>query len=87
VVAKRPRAAYNTDQRNLSVSLWASSKGGTDYAVTWRHCLAGEETLREVTLIKGHWSSTLNEWEQCDRALLALANQLHAMIVAKSSMP
>lgn len=82
MAASKPKAAYATDQRNLSVALWANSKGGTDYSVTWRHCLAGEETLREVTLVKGHWPATLNEWEQTDRALLWLANALHGLVVA-----
>lgn len=64
-----PRSTYTSDQRQLSVFIAADRKGGTYYHVLWRECPAGEERMREVTLLKGHWKPTLNERAEGIRAL------------------
>ena len=79
----QPKAAYPSDQRNLSVSLWACRTGGTSYLVTWRHCQAGEDALREVVLLKGHWPNTLNRPWQGIRALVSVAKALSTHSAAK----
>lgn len=76
MAAKGVRQPYRSDQRNLVVSFWANPKGGTDYHVYWRSCLAGEESLREVTLLKGHWTAYMNEWASSPAAILWVARKL-----------
>jgi hypothetical protein len=69
----KPKAAYKTDQRQLSILIAASGIGGTTYSVTWRECQAGEERMRDHVVVKGRWPSTLNERWQALRALIWLA--------------
>ncbi len=83
MAAKGVKQAYRSDQRNLVVSLWANPRGGTDYHVYWRHCLAGEEALREVTLLKGHWTAYMNEWTATPQAILWLANKVRELVEAQ----
>lgn len=86
MASSKPRAAYTSDQRNLMVSIWASRTGGTDYHVYWRHCLAGEENLREVTLLRGHWRGTLSAPSQGIRALVWIARAMERHAAAKDEV-
>lgn len=79
------KAVYTSDQRNLVVSFWALRTGGTSYSVTWRHCLAGEETLREVVLLKGTWKATLHSPWQAIRALVWVARAMEQHKAAEKS--
>ena len=83
MAASKVRAVYTSDQRNLLVTLWASRKGGTDYRVVWRYCSAGEESLREVVLLSGHWPNTLAWPWQGIRALASLSRALMSHEAAK----
>lgn len=79
----KPKAAYTSDQRQLSVLIAASRTGGTTYAVVWRECLAGEERMRETVLLKGKWRPTLNTIPEGIRALLWLAAAMREHAKAK----
>lgn len=56
----RPRAAYTSDQRQMSVVVYASSRGGTRLTVTWAECQAGEEKKREATVLRWQWPASIN---------------------------
>ncbi len=86
MAASKPKAVYSWDQRNLIVSFWATRDGGTSYSVTWRHCLAGEETLREVVLLKGRWKAHLEHPSQAIRALIWVAKRMSEHEAAKSEV-
>ena len=75
MVASKPKAAYTSDQRQVSVLIAASRTGGTTYTVVWRECLAGEERMREHVIMKGKWKATLSEQDQAVRALIWIARQ------------
>jgi hypothetical protein len=78
MVASKPKAAYTSDQRQLSVLIAASRTGGTVYTVVWRECLAGEVRMRETVVLRGKWRPTLSETSEGIRALQWLSAALTA---------
>jgi len=77
VAASKPKAAYTSDQRQLSVLIAASRTGGTTYSVVWRECLAGETAMREHVILKGKWRPTLSVQDEGVEALKWLAMALY----------
>jgi hypothetical protein len=77
VAASKPKAAYTSDQRQLSVLIAASRTGGTTYSVVWRECLAGETAMREHVVLKGKWKPTLSVEPEAIEALKWIAMALY----------
>jgi hypothetical protein len=60
MASSKPKLAYRTDQRELSILIYASSRGGTEGRVFWRECQAGEDRKREASLLRWRWPGTIN---------------------------
>jgi hypothetical protein len=73
MVAKKAKSVYRTDQREMSVFIYADSEGHTRAVVTWRECLAGEETKREWEVKRVRWPGAINTKEHALWCLVQLA--------------
>ena len=60
MASSKPKLVYRTDQRELSVLIYANSRGGTEGRVFWRECQAGEERKREASVLRWRWAGTIN---------------------------
>lgn len=72
----KPKLAYRTDQRELSVLIYASPRGGTQATVFWRECQAGEEKKREAIITRWRWPAAINTRQDAIACLIRIAELL-----------
>lgn len=60
MATSKPKLTYRTNQREMSVLVYAAPRGGTKLTVFWRECQAGEEKKREAVVMRWAWPRPIN---------------------------
>jgi hypothetical protein len=75
-MAAKPKLAWQTDQRELSLHVYAASDGRTRLRVEWRECQAGEVNKREWEVLRMEWPGAINTRQHAIWCLTQAARRL-----------
>lgn len=84
MASSKPKLAYRTDQREMSVLIYADGRGATKCTVFWRECQAGEERKREAVVARWQWPKPINTRAQAIACLIRMAELLRDQSEANS---